>query len=79
LKKASTACSLCAAIVPGTSPPLLIAVGPSGSDLSLDGGRTWTSIPAPSGFHGVSFSKKDGSGWAVGRNGLVSKCVFRTD
>lgn len=69
----------CAAVLPGTSPPLLIAVGPSGSDLSRDGGRIWTPIPCPSGLHSISFSKKDGAGWAVGRNGLIVQCVFRSD
>ena len=69
----------CVAVLPGTSPPHLIAVGPSGSDLSRDGGRSWTPIPCPSGLHSISFSEKGGAGWAVGRNGLIAQCVLRSD
>jgi photosystem II stability/assembly factor-like uncharacterized protein len=64
------------AFVPGAKPPVAIAVGPSGSDLSLDLGRTWTAIAGASGFHSLSFAKKGRTGWAVGRNGLVAKLVL---
>jgi len=63
----------CVAFVPGVSPAMLIAVGPSGSDVSADGGRTWKPLPSPRGFHGLSFARKDGAGWAVGNKGLVAR------
>jgi photosystem II stability/assembly factor-like uncharacterized protein len=61
------------AAVPGSRPLLVVTVGLNGSDYSLDLGRSWTPISSASkGFHGVSFAK-DGTGWAVGRNGLIAK------
>jgi len=39
--------------VPGARPPIAITVGPSGSDLSLDLGRTWAPIAGPAGFHSL--------------------------
>lgn len=65
-----------AAFVPGARPPVAVAVGPSGSDLSRDLGRTWTPIDGPEGFHSLSFAKKGRAGWAVGRNGLIAKLRF---
>jgi photosystem II stability/assembly factor-like uncharacterized protein len=65
----------CVVRVPGTKPLRLIAVGPNGSDYSLDLGKTWTAVRGPEGFHSVSFSNVDGSGWAVGRNGLIARFV----
>ncbi|HOW84829.1 MAG TPA: YCF48-related protein [Candidatus Aminicenantes bacterium] len=62
-----------AAFVPGSTPPAAVAVGPSGSDLSLDLGRTWTPIAGPTGFHSVSFARKGRAGWAVGRNGIIAR------
>ena len=61
------------AFVPGTRPPTAITVGPSGSDYSLDLGRTWTPIVTPTGFHTVGFAKRGRAGWAVGRDGLIAK------
>ena len=61
------------AFVPGARPPVAVTVGPSGSDLSRDLGRSWTPIAAPLGFHSLSFAKKGRAGWAVGRNGLIAK------
>lgn len=65
------------AFIPGTKPPIAITVGPSGSDLSLDLGRTWTAIAAPAGFHALAFAKRGRAGWAVGRDGLVAKLELR--
>ena len=67
----------CVAPAPGTKPLMLVAVGPSGSDYSLDLGKTWTAVRGPEGFHSVGFSMVDGSGWAVGRNGLIAKLVYK--
>ena len=49
----------------------LIAVGPSGSDASNDGGRTWQPL-GTTGFHAVGFTGPD-AGWAVGEDGRVAK------
>jgi photosystem II stability/assembly factor-like uncharacterized protein len=61
------------AFVPGARPPVAVTVGPSGSDLSLDLGRTWAPIIGPEGFHALAFAKKGRTAWAVGRNGLIAK------
>ncbi|HYP54480.1 MAG TPA: hypothetical protein VEQ42_13105 [Pyrinomonadaceae bacterium] len=52
----------------------LVAVGPSGSDISTDGGDSWTSLGAE-GFHAVSFAPAGRAGWAVGEGGRVAKYV----
>ena len=56
--------------VPGTKDTLL-AVGTSGSDVSMDGGRTWDSF-STQGFNSVA-AARDGSVWAVGAHGAVAK------
>lgn len=61
------------AFVPGTRPPVAVTVGPSGSDFSLDLGRTWAPIETPAGLHALAFAKKGRAGWAVGRNGLIAR------
>ncbi len=53
----------------------LVAVGPSGSDLSLDDGRAWTPIEGP-GFHVVSLAA-DGTIWAAGAEGRIARLVRR--
>lgn len=61
----------CVVFVPATSPtPLLVTVGPSGSDYSVDGGKSWRSLGAE-GFHSTSF-KTLSSGWAVGEAGRIA-------
>jgi photosystem II stability/assembly factor-like uncharacterized protein len=49
----------------------VVAIGPSGSDFSTDGGRTWTAVPGP-GFHAFSLSPSQTIGFAVGERGAVS-------
>ena len=61
------------AFAPGTSPPVAVTVGPSGSDFSLDLGRTWTPIVTPAGLHALGFAKRGQAGWAVGRGGIIAK------
>jgi photosystem II stability/assembly factor-like uncharacterized protein len=39
----------------------MVATGPDGSDISEDGGKTWTSIPGP-GFHSLSKTFASGAG-----------------
>jgi photosystem II stability/assembly factor-like uncharacterized protein len=62
----------CVVYVPGTAAPTIIAVGPSGSDYSLDGGKTWSKIDSL-GFHAVSFAGPKSAGWAVGENGRIAR------
>lgn len=59
------------AYVPGMKSTLL-AVGPSGADLSQDGGRTWTAL-ACDGFHTFSFAPRKAAGWGAGERGRVSR------
>ena len=57
--------------VPGTRGPMLVAVGPSGSDYSVDSGASWVSLGSM-GFHAVSVAGVD-AGWAVGERGRIAK------
>lgn len=59
------------AFVPGTKRPTLFAVGPSGSDYSLDGGRSWQTS-GNEGFHSASFAGPVNAGFAVGEAGRVA-------
>ncbi len=59
------------AYVPGRQDPMLVAVGPSGSDYSVDNGASWVSFGS-TGFHAVSFGGVD-AGWAVGEGGRIAK------
>jgi photosystem II stability/assembly factor-like uncharacterized protein len=53
-----------------------LAVGPQGSDISFDGGNTWTAFdPASGGFDAVECAG-DGSCWASERNGRVAQLKF---
>jgi photosystem II stability/assembly factor-like uncharacterized protein len=49
----------------------IVAVGSSGSDLSIDGGKTWRTLDKEN-YNAVQ-SKGKNAIWAVGANGLVSK------
>jgi photosystem II stability/assembly factor-like uncharacterized protein len=59
------------AYVPGTSTPTLLAVGPSGADISIDDGETWKPLHVP-GYHAVSFADS-AIGWAVGEAGRIAR------
>lgn len=50
----------------------LLAVGPSGSDLSTDDGASWKANDE-AGFHAFSFARKGSTGWAVGEKGSIGK------
>ena len=63
---------LAVAYVPGTSQPTAVAVGPTGSDLSTDGGESWSPL-GKAGFHAVGFAGPFDAGWGVGDNGLIAR------
>jgi photosystem II stability/assembly factor-like uncharacterized protein len=53
-----------------------LAVGPTGSDISFDGGKTWTAFdPASGGFDSVECAS-DGSCWASEKAGRVARLAF---
>ncbi|HEV3120929.1 MAG TPA: hypothetical protein VGY53_03465, partial [Isosphaeraceae bacterium] len=56
--------------VPGAKTPTLVAVGPTGSDYSVDDGATW-SLLGKTGFHAVGLAER--AGFAVGDNGLIAR------
>jgi photosystem II stability/assembly factor-like uncharacterized protein len=60
------------AYVAGNRGPMLVAVGPSGSDYSLDNGASWTPLEG-SGYHAVSFARGSAVGWAAGEGGHIAK------
>jgi len=53
----------------------VVMVGPSGSDYSSDGGRTWRAIEGP-GFHTLSVPPRGREVWAAGEKGTVGKLLF---
>jgi photosystem II stability/assembly factor-like uncharacterized protein len=57
--------------VPG-SRASFVAVGPQGSDMSTDDGRTWTAIEGP-GFDTFSFAPGRTIGWAAGARGTIGR------
>ena len=60
------------AYIPDSPKPVLVAVGPSGSDYSTDDGASWSSIQSP-GYHAVSIARASSDGWAVGENGRIAR------
>ncbi len=61
------------AYVPG-APQTVLAVGPSGTDISTDGGKTWRALPGP-GFDTLSFAPRLPIVWAAGQNGAIARAV----
>lgn len=59
------------AFVPESSGRRLVAVGLTGTDVSRDGGRTWTPVDSVP-YNSVGFAA-DGSGWAVGPKGRIAR------
>ena len=53
----------------------LLAVGSSGSDLSIDGGKSWTNLDREN-YNAVQ-AKGRKAIWAVGANGLVARYSFK--
>jgi photosystem II stability/assembly factor-like uncharacterized protein len=54
----------------------VLAVGPTGSDHSTDGGKTWKPVPGP-GFHTFSVAPGWKAGFAAGEKGAVAKLIVR--
>ena len=62
---------------PATSGPDILALGPSGADISHDDGRTWTPSPTPArGLHTFSFARGATTGFAAGGRGQVARFLF---
>src|SRR6202030_2388231 len=61
----------CVAIVPDTPGPTAFAVGPTGMDYSIDGGKNWDQMNEVS-ANTLAFADAH-HGWAVGRKGLILK------
>jgi hypothetical protein len=61
----------CVAIVPETPGPTAFAVGPTGMDYSIDGGKNWDRMNEVS-ANTVAFADAH-HGWAIGRDGLILK------
>jgi photosystem II stability/assembly factor-like uncharacterized protein len=59
------------AFVPGSNGQRLVAVGLTGTDISRDGGRTWTTVD-PTAYNSVAFTT-DGTRWAVGPKGRIAR------
>jgi photosystem II stability/assembly factor-like uncharacterized protein len=59
------------AVMPGSTGKLLVACGPSGMDISHDGGQSWSPL-AGAGYHAVSFAA-DGTGWLTGSEGRIAR------
>jgi photosystem II stability/assembly factor-like uncharacterized protein len=48
----------------------VVAVGPSGSDVSIDGGKSWKPLEGP-GFHALGLG--GAAGWGVGSDGRIGR------
>ena len=53
----------------------LVAVGPSGTDISRDGGETWSALSTRVGFHTLSIAAE--TVWAAGSDGRVGHLRLR--
>ncbi|MHC5544296.1 beta propeller repeat protein, partial [Singulisphaera rosea] len=60
------------AYLPASHPPTLVAVGPTGADLSADDGASWTPF-GKIGFDSIGFSPAGDAGWASGELGAIAK------
>ena len=58
--------------VPGSKGRRLLAAGPGGTDMSADGGRTWTAL-GDEGFHALSIAPGGRVAWAVGEGGRIAR------
>jgi photosystem II stability/assembly factor-like uncharacterized protein len=61
--------------LPGSAGPILLAVGPAGTDRSTDGGENWTKLSGE-GFHATAMTRSQ-TGWAVGERGRIARLSDR--
>jgi photosystem II stability/assembly factor-like uncharacterized protein len=61
------------AYVPGTK--MLVAIGPAGSEYSVDDGHVWRPMTRP-GFDTFSFARGEKVGWAAGARGAIGRLNF---
>lgn len=59
--------------MPG-KPQDVLALGPSGADVSADAGATW--MPLAEGFDTLSFAPRSRTGWAAGDQGRIAKVTI---
>ena len=65
------------AYLPNQPSPSLMAVGPSGTDLSTDGGKTWKEGEGgPEGYHALSVAPSGRFAWAVGERGRIGRMTI---
>lgn len=62
----------CAVFVPAIDEDYMVAVGPSGSDFSIDGGITWQRF-SDQGFHSAGAAPGTGVLYAVGAKGKIGR------
>lgn len=67
----------CVVHLSGTKGSCMVTVGPSGSDFSRDGGRSWINFDK-NGFHSLSFAPSAMEGWAVGADGIIARFIRQT-
>lgn len=63
--------------VPGTRPPLAVAVGPGGIDASRDDGRIWEQLDDGNTWSVAFAPQPPGVGWAVGPGGRIVRLYLR--
>ncbi|WP_224362144.1 WD40/YVTN/BNR-like repeat-containing protein [Hyalangium versicolor] len=61
----------CVAQLRGEKGPTLVTVGPSGADVSEDGGQSWRPLGS-TGFHAISTARSGKGAWAVGEEGRIA-------
>lgn len=64
------------AYLPGSQ--TLVALGPSGGDISKDDGRTWLPLAGP-GFDTFSFARGRMVGWGAGARGTIGRLAFESE
>jgi len=66
----------CAVWIPESSPATCLAVGTTGSDITIDSGKTWT--PADTtGYHVAAFAPDGKAGWAAGSHGRIARIEIK--
>jgi hypothetical protein len=60
--------------VPGTNRQALVAVGPGGANISMDGGHSWTTVDARA-WWGIGSVGSDAT-WIAGPGGRIARIRF---